>query len=74
MLPSPRDVVVGASRMEDMAEFLALFGFEPTASAPLPADAAAALYGLEGAAGETVMEMPGADSFTSMSEAPAPRA
>lgn len=60
MFPSPIDVVVGASDMEAVAEFLILFGFEKGPSAPLPADAAAALYGIDGPVEELVMAVPGA--------------
>jgi hypothetical protein len=61
MLPSPRDVVVGASDMDRAAAFLGLFGFERLTSATLPADAARALYGLEAAADELLMGVPGAE-------------
>ncbi len=61
MLPSPIDVVVGASDMEAAAEFFILFGFEKGPSAQLPAAAAAALYGIDGPADELVMVVPGAD-------------
>ncbi len=60
MLPSPRDVVVGASALEPLAEFLEVFGFARGAAAPLPAPAARALYGLEGDGEELVMHVPGA--------------
>ena len=61
MLPSPRDVVVGASDLDRTAEFLAIFGFEESASAVLPADAARALYGLAGPAAERIMAVPGVE-------------
>jgi hypothetical protein len=61
MLPSPIDVVVGASDMEAAAGFLILFGFEKGASAELPAHAASALYGIDGPVEELVMAVPGAD-------------
>ena len=60
MFPSPIDVVVGASDMEAVAEFLILFGFEKGPTGPLPADAAAALYGIDGPVVELVMAVPGA--------------
>jgi len=60
MLPSPIDVVVGASAMEATADFLVHFGFEKGVSGRLPADAARALYGLDGPADELVMVVPGA--------------
>lgn len=59
MLPSPIDVVAGASDMEAAAEFLCLFGFERVAAGRLPADAARALYGLAGPAEELLMAVPG---------------
>lgn len=61
MLPSPRDVVVGATDPGRMVGFLELFGFGRVAEAPLPAAAAAALYGLEGPAAEILLTVPGAD-------------
>lgn len=60
MLPSPRDIVVGASDLERAADFLALFGFAEHAGGTLPAAAAKALYGLDGTAEELVMAVPGA--------------
>jgi len=60
MLPSPIDVVVGASDMEAAAEFLMLFGFEKGPSGPLPAEAAKALYDIDGPVEELVMVVPGA--------------
>lgn len=60
MLPSPIDVVIGASDMEAAAEFLILFGFEKGPASVLPADAARALYGIEESADELVMAAPGA--------------
>ncbi len=60
MLPSPVDVVVGASDIGPTARFLELFGFVHGVSGELPADAAAALYGLDSAADELVMVVPGA--------------
>ncbi len=60
MLPSPIDVVVGASDMEAAADFLILFGFEKGPASALPADAARALYGIEESADELVMVAPGA--------------
>jgi hypothetical protein len=60
MFPSPIDVVVGATDMEAVAEFLILFGFEKGPTGPLPADAAAALYGIDGPVEELVMAVPGA--------------
>lgn len=60
MLPSPIDVVVGASDLEAAAEFLILFGFEKGPAGDLPADAARALYGIEGPVDELVMAAPGA--------------
>jgi len=60
MLPSPIDVVIGASDMEAAAEFLILFGFEKGPTSVLPADAVRALYGIEGSADELVMVAPGA--------------
>lgn len=61
MVPSPRDVVVGTTSLDRTTDFLSLFGFEVHASAPIPAEAAAALYGLEGSAEERLMVVPGAD-------------
>jgi hypothetical protein len=61
MLPSPRDVVVGASDLDDAAEFLQVFGFQEYLSTALPADAARALYGLDGETGERMMIVPGAE-------------
>jgi len=60
MLPSPIDVVVGASDMEAAARFLELFGFDRGQSAELPADAAKALYGIDNPVRELVMVVPGA--------------
>ncbi len=60
MLPSPIDVVVGASDMEAAARFLELFGFEMGPTAELPANAAKALYGIEDPVQELVMVVPGA--------------
>jgi hypothetical protein len=60
MLPSPIDVVVGASDIEAATEFLILFGFEKGLSAELPANAANALYGIDSAVNELVMAVPGA--------------
>jgi hypothetical protein len=61
MLSSPRDVVVGASATERTVEFLSLFGFERSAEGRLPADAAQALYGLDGPTDEVLMAVAGAD-------------
>ncbi len=61
MLPSPRDIVIGASDLERAAAFLALFGFAEHARGSLPAAAARALYGLGGPADELVIAVPGAD-------------
>lgn len=61
MLPSPRDVVIGASDLESTSAFLAMFGFDVQTSAALPADAAHALYGLEGPADEQLLVVPGAE-------------
>ncbi len=60
MFPSPIDVVVGASNLTAAAEFLILFGFEKGPSAKLPANAADALYGIDGEINELVMVVPGA--------------
>ncbi len=60
MLPSPIDVVVGASDMEAAAEFLTLFGFEKGPAGRLPDAAAKALYGVDAPVEELVMVMPGA--------------
>ncbi len=60
MLPSPIDVVVGASDMEAAARFLELFGFDRGATAELPTDAAKVLYGIEAPVQELVMVVPGA--------------
>ena len=61
MLPSPRDVVVGSSNLDATAAFLAVFGFEPTGAATLPAEAAHALYGLEGPVEERLYAAPGTE-------------
>lgn len=61
MLNSPRDIVVGASNLEATVGFLTMFGFEVRASAVLPAPAAGALYGLDAAADEVLMVVPGAE-------------
>jgi hypothetical protein len=61
MLPSPRDIVVGASDLERTSSFLRLFGFEVRGSASLPAEAARALYGLEGPADEQLLAVPGTE-------------
>lgn len=60
MLPSPIDVVVGASDMEAAAKFLILFGFEKGPSAQLPAHAAQSLYWVDDQVDELVMAVPGA--------------
>jgi hypothetical protein len=60
MLPSPTDVVVGASDMEAASEFLVHFGFEKGQAGTLPADAASALYGVDAPVRELVMAAPGA--------------
>jgi hypothetical protein len=60
MLPSPTDVVVGASDMEAAAEFLIHFGFEKGPAGTLPADAARALYGVDAPVDELVMAAAGA--------------
>ena len=60
MLPSPIDVVVGASDMEAAARFLELFGFEKGLTAELPADVATALYGIGDPVHELLMVVPGA--------------
>ena len=60
MLPSPIDVVVGASDMEAASEFLIHFGFGKGATGTLPADAADALYGITQPVDELVMAAPGA--------------
>ena len=61
MLPSPRDVVVGASDLDRTSAFLCLFGFEVQGSDALPAEAARALYGLEGPADEQLLAVPGTE-------------
>jgi hypothetical protein len=61
MLPSPRDVVLGASDLECTSSFLAIFGFEVQVSDALPAEVAHALYGLDGPADERLLVVPGAD-------------
>jgi hypothetical protein len=61
MLPSPRDIVVGASDLERTSSFLRLFGFEVEGSAALPAEATRALYGLDGPADERLLTVPGAE-------------
>ncbi len=61
MLPSPRDVVIGASDMEHAEEFLTVFGFERASAAELPAGAARALYGLDAETDELMMVVPGAE-------------
>jgi hypothetical protein len=61
MLPSPRDIVVGASDLERTASFLRLFGFEVHGSAALPAAAARALYGLDEPAEERLLTVPGTE-------------
>jgi hypothetical protein len=60
MLPSPTDIVVGASDMEAAAAFLIHFGFEKGPAGELPVDAANALYGVDAPADELVMAAPGA--------------
>jgi len=60
MLPSPIDVVVGASDMKAATRFLELFGFEKGPSAELPADTAKVLYGIGSAVGELALAVPGA--------------
>lgn len=61
MLPSPRDIVVGASDLERTSSFLRLFGFAVQASDVIPAEAATALYGLDGPADEQLLAVPGAE-------------
>lgn len=60
MLPSPSHVVVGATDIDSTTTFLGLFGCEPQRSAPLPATAASALYGLDSTSREVVLATPGA--------------
>ncbi|MEX1310978.1 MAG: VOC family protein [Candidatus Sulfomarinibacteraceae bacterium] len=60
MLPSPVDVVVGASDMEAATRFLIHFGFEMGVAGTLPAEAARALYGIDAPVDELVMAAPGA--------------
>jgi len=60
MFSSPIDVVVGASDTAAAAEFLILFGFEKGPSGTLQADAAKALYGVDGEVEELVMAVPAA--------------
>lgn len=60
MLPSPSHVVVGATDLDSTTAFLGLFGCERRRSAPLPAAAASALYGLDAASEEVVLTTPGA--------------
>ncbi len=61
MLPSPRDVVIGASDLGAVASFLALFGFAEVARDRLPQPCASALYGLETATDELLLAVPGAE-------------
>lgn len=60
-LRSPRHAVVGASDLGAMIAFLERLGFERAGTGRLPADAAAALYGLDGEAAEAELRMPGAE-------------
>ncbi len=59
MLASPRDAVIGASDLDRMTEFLAVFGFQTRAAGTLPQPAARALYGLDMEPEERLLEMPG---------------
>jgi catechol 2,3-dioxygenase-like lactoylglutathione lyase family enzyme len=52
---------VGASDLDRTSAFLRLFGFEVRGSDALPAEAARALYGLEGPADEQLLSVPGAE-------------
>jgi hypothetical protein len=61
MLASPNHVVVGAVDPDRVAGFVQLFGFERAAEAVLPAEAARALYGLDGETRERVLSVPGAE-------------
>jgi hypothetical protein len=61
MLPSPRDIVVGASDLERTSSFLRLFGFEIQGSATLDPEAARALYGLDGPIDEQLLAVPGTE-------------
>lgn len=61
MLSSPSHVVVGCSDLEKMEQFLGNFGFVGAAAPELSLAAAAALYGLEGAAPQRLLSTPGAE-------------
>ena len=61
MLNSPSHAVIGVSDLRASIEFLRLFGYEKTGQSALPAAAAAALYGMDHEAGETVLTVPGAE-------------
>jgi catechol 2,3-dioxygenase-like lactoylglutathione lyase family enzyme len=60
MLSNPSHVVVGCRDLGASARFLSVFGFEVTARGTLAAEAASALYGLDGAAEEWRLAVPGA--------------
>ena len=62
MLSSPSHAVVGCSDPERTERFLSHFGFEGAPASELTAGAAAALYGLAGAASQRVLRTPGADA------------
>lgn len=62
MLASPSHAVIGASSLDASADYLARFGFERAGQAELPATAAQALYGLDGAGEEMLLRVPGADA------------
>ena len=62
MLASPNEVVIGATDLRPMVEAWSAVGFERVAGGPIPAELANALYGLDCASAEIVLQMPGADS------------
>lgn len=60
ILGSPTHAIIGATDATAMADYLARFGFTVRRAAVLPAAAAAALYGLDGAVREVEVAAPGA--------------
>ncbi len=58
-LTSPSHAVVGSTDLDRSARFLAVFGFEITASAKLPTAEAMALYGLDQPVREARLAVPG---------------
>ncbi len=61
MLSSPSHAVVGATDLASSIAFLEIFGFEENGRGVLPSAASAALYGLDGAADEVQLGIPGAE-------------